>query len=205
MSTGSPKVQSWFESWFESSSRQLGWAVVLRGVIAVIFGVIALRSPGTAAHALVLVFAVYAFADGLLELFLAAQRGRAGQRWGWYLFAGLASIALSVVALAYPRATLVALVLLVGIDAIVQGVFGLIAAFSSEEGEAPWLVGLTSVLAVMLGVLLVASPGVGGLALLWTIGLYAILYGAGLFALGVRMLSMGHHGPWLGHPRAAAM
>jgi uncharacterized membrane protein HdeD (DUF308 family) len=199
MSTGAQQVQSWFES----GTRQLGWAMALRGVIAVIFGVVALRSPGIAAGALVVIFAIYAFADGLLELFLAAQLGRAGQRWGWYLFAGLASIALGVIALAYPGVTLLAVVLLVGIYAIVQGIFGLVAAFSWEGVDAPWLVGLTGVLAVILGILLLASPGEGGLALLWTIGVYAILYGAALFALGVHMLSVSRHGPGLSHRTTA--
>jgi uncharacterized membrane protein HdeD (DUF308 family) len=180
------------QSSLQSISRQMGWAMTLRGLIAVIFGVIALRSPGTAAGALVIVFAIYAFADGLLEWFLASQLGRAGQRWGWYFFAGLASIALGVIALTYPGPTLLALVLLVGIYAIVQGVFSLVAAFSWEGIDSPWLLGLTGVLAIILGILLLASPGLGGLALLWTIGVYAILFGVGLFVLGMRMFRTSH-------------
>jgi len=174
---------------FESTARQAGWAVALRGVLAVIFGVIALRSPGAAASAFVIVFAIYAFADGILDLVLAGQLGRARQRWGWYVFEGIATIAVGVIALAYPAVTLVTLVLLVGIRAIAVGVFELVGAFSWEGLESRWLVGITGVLSVLFGILLLASPAAGGLALLWMIGVYAIVFGAMLFCLGLRLLS----------------
>ncbi len=172
----------------ESTARQAGWAVALRGILAVIFGVIALRSPGVAASAFVIVFAIYAFADGILDFFLAAQLGRAGQRWGWYLFEGIATIAVGVIALAAPAVTLVALVLLVGIRAIAVGIFELVGAFSWEGLESRWLVGITGVLSIVFGTLLLASPAAGGLALVWMIGAYAIVFGTMLFALGVRLL-----------------
>jgi uncharacterized membrane protein HdeD (DUF308 family) len=173
----------------ESSARQAGWAVALRGVLAVIFGVIALRSPATAAGAFVIFFAIYAFADGILDFVLAGQLGRAGQRWGWYLFEGIATIAVGVITLAYPAVTLLALVLLIGIRAIAVGVFELVGAFSWEGLESRWLVGITAVLSVLFGILLLGSPAAGGLALLWMIGVYAIVFGTMLFALGLRLLS----------------
>jgi uncharacterized membrane protein HdeD (DUF308 family) len=175
---------------FESVTRKSGWAVVLRGVLAVIFGIIALRSPTVVAGAFVIVFAIYAFADGILDFVFAGQLGRAGQRWGWYVFEGLVSIALGVIALAYPAITLLALVLLIGIRAIVLGVVELIAAFSSEGADHRWMMGITGVLSIMLGILLLGAPATGGLALLWMIGVYAIIFGIMLFALGLRMLSV---------------
>jgi len=181
-----------YRSSLESAARQGGWAVALRGILAVILGVIALRSPGAAAGAFIVVFAIYAFADGLLDFILAAQLGRAGQRWGWYVFEGIASTAVGLVALAYPAVTLLAVVLLVAIRAIAVGIFELAGAFSWEI-ESRWLIGITGLLSIVLGVLLLASPTAGGLALLWTIGVYAIVFGAMLFALGLRMLSVERH------------
>jgi uncharacterized membrane protein HdeD (DUF308 family) len=193
-----------FASALESTARQTGWTMALRGVLAVIFGIIALRNPNAAAAAFVIVFAIYAFADGLLNFVLAGRLGRAGQRWGWYLFEGIASIALGVVALAYPKATLLALVLLVGIRAIVMGIFELGAAFSWQGVESRWLLGLTGVLSIILGILLFASPGAGGLALIWTIGVYAIIFGVMLFALGIRFVRAEHEGESFFHPTAKA-
>jgi uncharacterized membrane protein HdeD (DUF308 family) len=180
--------------------------MALRGVIAVIFGAIAIRSPAIAAGAFVIVFAVYAFADGILDFALAGQLRRAGQRWGWYVFSGLASIALGVVALAYPSVTLIAIVLLVALRAVVMGILELVAAFSWEGLEHRWLLGLTGLLSIVLGILLLASPAAGAVALLWTIGVYAVVLGVMLFALGVRMLVAERHEAGLhGHGPAATM
>src|SRR5438045_3397933 len=111
------------QSSIDSTARHAGWAMVVRGILAAIFGVIAIRSPNIAASALVVVFAIYAFADGILDFFVASRFGRAGQRWGWYLFEGIASIALGVIALVYPAVTLLAIILLVGLRAIAVGIF----------------------------------------------------------------------------------
>jgi uncharacterized membrane protein HdeD (DUF308 family) len=191
--TTSPQTFPSFRSSLESTARHTGWSLALRGVVAVIFGAIAIRSPNIAASAFVVVFAVYAFADGILDFVLAGQLRRAGQRWAWYVFAGIASIALGVVALAYPRVTLIAIVLLVALRAIMLGVLELVAAFSWEELGNRWLLGLTGLLSIVLGMLLLTSPAVGALALLWTIGVYAIVFGVMLFSLGVRLLSRDRH------------
>jgi uncharacterized membrane protein HdeD (DUF308 family) len=183
--------------------RQAGTATALRGVLAVLFGIIALRNPHAAVAALAIVFAVYAFADGVLDFVLAARLGRAGQRWGWYLFEGIVSVALGVIALAFPKLTFVALVLIVGLRAIALGVFELGAAFAWEEFDARWLLGITGVLSLVLGILLLASPVIGAAALIWTIGVYAIVFGVGLFAVGLRMLSAARHEAMLPKPPAA--
>ena len=172
----------------ESTVRQTGWAVTLRGVIAVIFGIVAIRSPNIAAQAFVIVFAVYAFADGILDFVLARQLARGEQRWGWYLVEGIASIALGVAALAFPGVTLLTAVLLIGLRAIVLGVLDLVTAFSWEGFDSRLLLGITGVLSIMLGILLLGSPAAGGRALLWTIGVYAMIFGLLLFSLGLRML-----------------
>ena len=190
------------QSTVESTARHAGWAMALRGVLAVVFGVIAIRSPGIAAGAFVVVFAIYAFADGILDFALAAHLGRAGQRWGWYLFEGIATVALGIIALAYPGITLLAVILLVGIRAIIMGVFELAAAFSWEEVDSRWLLGITGVLSIVLGIMLLGSPAAGGLVLLWTIGVYAVIFGVMLFALGVRMLSTERHEAHLHRPAA---
>ena len=186
----------------ESAEYKAGWPVALRGIIAVIFGIIAIRSPNIVASAFVLVFAVYAFADGLLDFVIAGQLGRAGMRWGWYVFEGLASVALGVIALAYPDATVVTVMLLIGLRAIVMGVFELVAAFSSEAADSRWLLGLTGVLSIMLGILLLGGPVTGGMVLLWTGGVYAIVFGVMLFVLGLRMLSAERRESQLHRPAA---
>jgi len=174
--------------------RNVGWAMALRGVVAVIFGLIALRYPSAAAGAFVIVFAVFAFADAILEFITARALGRMGKRWGWYVFGALVSIAAGVVALAYPRATFVVLVLLVAARAILTGIVEMGAAISWRELDARWLLGILGALSIVFGILLLVSPVRGGLALLWTIGVYAIVVGVVGFVSGLRLAARGDHG-----------
>jgi uncharacterized membrane protein HdeD (DUF308 family) len=189
--------------------RRMGWGMILRGVVAVLFGLIALRSPYIGAAALTILFAIYAFADGAFDIVIAAQLGSAGMRWGWYVFAGIASIALGVIALAYPGMTLLLMTMLVGIYAIAHGIFELVAASSMHEMESGSraLLGLTGVVAIVLGIVLFASPVAGTLALVWSVSVFAILYGVALLGFGIRVLSTEHHithEPHPGRPAAAA-
>jgi uncharacterized membrane protein HdeD (DUF308 family) len=176
--------------------------MALRGILAVIFGLIALRHPGAAASAFVIIFAVFAFADAILELVTATAFGGLGLRWGWYAAGAVVSVAAGILAIAYPRATFLVLVLLIGARAIALGIVEMGAALSWRELDGRWLLGLTGALSIVLGILLFASPAQGGLVLLWTIGVYAIVFGAMLFVLGVRVVTAGGHGTPHGHAAA---
>jgi uncharacterized membrane protein HdeD (DUF308 family) len=197
------KVQE-ITSSVEASARKAGWAVALRGILAVVFGIIALRSPNLVAGAFVIVFAIYAFADGVLDFAIAAEMGRAGRPSGWHVFEGLASVALGVIALLYPGVTLVTVILLIGLRAIILGILEVVAAFSWEGAESRWLLGITGVLSIMLGILLLGSPIAGGAIILWTIGVYAIVFGVMLFAVGLRMLSVERRESQMHRPAATA-
>lgn len=183
----------------EEQHHNAGWAMVLRGIAAVIFGIIAVSDPRIAAGAFVIVFAVFMFADAILELFAASAFRRIGMHWGSYLFAALVSIAAGIVALAYPRLTFVALVFLIGARAILTGGLELGAAMAWRELESRGLLALAGVLSIVLGILLFVSPSLGGLTLIWTIGVYAIVFGVMMFITGARITS---HGP-SGHATAA--
>jgi uncharacterized membrane protein HdeD (DUF308 family) len=102
-------------------------------------------------------------------------------------------VALGVIALAFPAITLLTIVLLIGIRAIVLGILDVVAAFSWEGAESRWLLGITGVLSILLGILLLGSPAAGGVVLVWTIGIYAVVFGVMLFAVGLRMLSTERH------------
>ena len=189
----------------EAHDHPSGWAMILRGVIAVVFGVIVVRSPNLAASAFVIVFAVYAFVDAAMDFFVAARRGRAGLRWGWYLFEGLVSIAIGVLALALPGMTIVLAVLLIGIRALVLGTLELAAAFSGKGVLEPrWIIGVTGAVSILFGILLLARPAAGALALVWMVGAYALAFGVVLFALGLRMLWTGHEETHIHRPAATA-
>jgi uncharacterized membrane protein HdeD (DUF308 family) len=172
-----------------NSTSSLGsrwWALLLRGAAAILFGVLAIVLPGRSLEVLVYLFGAYAIISGLFGLVLSAQRGRMGLPWGWWLFEGLLSIAAGVVTFGWPGITALALLVLIGIWAIVTGITEMAAAFRIRSDHA-WMVGMSGVFSILLGVLLLSRPGPGALTVVWLIGFYAIVYGILQFGLGLRV------------------
>jgi uncharacterized membrane protein HdeD (DUF308 family) len=156
---------------------QSWWLYALRGVAAIVFGVLAFASPGTTLLALVLVFAFYAIADGVLAVIVAFQMKEAANRWV-VLLEGLAGIVVGIVALVYPLLTAGALLLLIAFWAVFTGVMEIVAAIRlRREINNEWALVLSGILSIVLGVILVAFPPWGALGLIWTIGFYAIFFG----------------------------
>jgi uncharacterized membrane protein HdeD (DUF308 family) len=164
------------------------WAIVLRGVCAVLFGVGAFAWPGLTLTVLVLLYGAYALVEGVLAVACALVGRQAGPfPWGVFL-AGLAGVAVGVVTFLYPGLTALALVYLIAAWALIRGIFEIIAAVHlRKEMENEWLLGLSGLLSVVLGVLLLVAPGAGALAVLWWIGAFAIVFGVLTIMLGVRL------------------
>jgi uncharacterized membrane protein HdeD (DUF308 family) len=167
------------------------WALVLRGVCAVLFGVGAFVWPGITVALLILLYGAYALVEGVLGVAWALVGRHAGSfPWG-VLLAGLAGIAVGIVTFVSPGLTALALLYLIAAWAIVRGVFEVIAAISlRRELENEWLLALSGLLSVALGVLLMVAPGAGALALLWWIGGFAIIAGILMIMLGMRLKSV---------------
>jgi uncharacterized membrane protein HdeD (DUF308 family) len=170
------------------------WALALRGAAAIIFGIIALFWPPAAVAALVAVFGAYALVDGIFNLVAAVRAGREGQRWGVLVFEGIVSVLVGVLTLFYPGVTALALVLFVGAWSLVTGVAEIVAAIKLRrfiEGE--WLLALSGILSVAFGILLFISPMIGAIAIAIWIGAYAVVFGALLVGLALRLRSWAAH------------
>lgn len=164
------------------------WALVVRGVAAILFGALTFALPGISLLVLLILWAAYALVDGVLNLVLAARGARAGRRWGWLLFEGIVSIAAGVVAVVWPGITAWALLMVIAAWAVVTGVAEIAVAIRlRRQLEGEWLLALGGVLSIAFGVLLVAYPSAGVLAVLWMVGAYAILFGVLLIGLGWRL------------------
>jgi uncharacterized membrane protein HdeD (DUF308 family) len=162
------------------------WLTALRGLAAILFGIVVLAEPGAGMVMLLVIFGIYAGIDGVLSIGLSIREGRAGGRWGFWLFEGLVGIALAALAFAQPFLTLAALVWLVAIRAILMGMFAVGAAISLRAIENRWLLGLMGGASSLFGLLLFAiSPAQGALALLWLIGVYAIVVGVMLVVIAI--------------------
>jgi uncharacterized membrane protein HdeD (DUF308 family) len=165
------------------------WALVLRGIFAIIFGLMALVWPGLTLAALVILFGVYSFADGVFALISAVQHR---DRMGVLILEGLADLAAAAVTFLWPAITALALLYVIAAWAVVTGVMELIAAVRLRRAvENEILMGLSGVASIVFGALLFFRPGAGALAVSWLIGAYALLFGILLLALGLRMHELG--------------
>lgn len=165
------------------------WAVGLRGVAAIVFGLVALFAPGATVLSLLIVFAALMLADGVLNLIAGVRSARRRERWGLLILQGIASLVAAGAAVLLPGLTMVAFVYLIAAWAMVSGVLSVVAAVRLRGDHGRWWMGLGGVLSIVLGVLLAVAPLVGALVLTWWLGAYAVVFGATLLALAYRLRS----------------
>ncbi|MEV0595101.1 HdeD family acid-resistance protein [Nonomuraea cavernae] len=162
------------------------WLVLIRGIAAIIFGILALVWPGLTVLVLVIFFGAYAIVNGLFLLF-AGSEPDAGSR-AWLIISGILGIVAGVVALVWPGITSLALLYLVAIWAILAGVAEIVAGVRLRETTVnEWILIVGGVLLVIFGLVLLIWPGAGLLTLVWLVGLFAILYGIAVMALAFRI------------------
>jgi uncharacterized membrane protein HdeD (DUF308 family) len=166
------------------------WVLVLRGVFALIFGIVAFLLPGATLLALVILFAAYMGVDGIMAIVLAIRRAQQRREWWPLVLEGIAGIGIAIITVIWPGVTALALLYLIAAWALVTGVMEIVAAIRLRKvirGE--FFLGLAGVASVAFGIIAILFPGEGARALVWLIGSYAILFGVLLIALGVRLRS----------------
>jgi len=162
------------------------WLIALRGLFAVIFGVLALAWPTQTATAIVMLVALFILIDGILSLVGAARRHE--PTWGFGVFEGIIGVVIGILALAMPQITAMVLVVLVGIWAIVTGILELLAAVRLRtELASEWLLGAAGVLSIVFGIAVFVAPSAGVVAISVIVGIYALLFGASLIVYGFRL------------------
>ena len=163
------------------------WAIVLRGLFALLFGVIAILLPAVTITSLVLLFAAYMLIDWLLALIAALRAARHHERWGLLILEGVANLAAGAIALVFPLATVLAFILLMGVWAIFSGALLLVSAFRLHAGQGRWLMGFGGAISMLWGLLLIVWPLFGAVVVTWWIGAYALLFGISLLMLGFHL------------------
>jgi uncharacterized membrane protein HdeD (DUF308 family) len=165
------------------------WAVGLRGLLGILFGLICLLTPGIAVGAFVILFSAYMLVDGVFAIISGIKAARNGERWGLLILEGIVDIAAGVIAFLWPLITLVALTWLIAIWAIVSGALMLGAAFTLNIDHGRWWLALGGIASVILGILLVIEPLVGAVVLTMWIGAYALVFGVVLLILAFQLHS----------------
>lgn len=171
------------------------WVFLLRGVVAILFGIAALVWPGITLVVLLAMFAAFVIIDGVLDVIAGIAASGQNERWWLLLLEGLAGIAIGVIAIVAPVATVQVLIILAAAWALVTGVFEIITAIRIRkliEGE--WLMILAGIASIALGILIFVLPGAALVAFTIVVGIYAILFGLLMVVLAFRLRGLRERG-----------
>lgn len=167
------------------------WSLVLRGLAAIAFGVLAFAWPQITLTALVFLWGAYALVDGAFAIAAGVKSYGENKRWWVLLLEGILGVAAGLVAFLVPGITALALLILIAAWAMVTGAFEIAAAIQLRKHiKGEWLLALAGVASVLFALALLFNPAAGALALVWLIGAYSIVFGVLLIVLGVRLHSL---------------
>ncbi len=161
--------------------------LAVRGVLAVLFGIVALAWPGITLAALVALFGAFALIDGIGALASAITDAASPLPRGVLALDGVAGIAAGVVTFFFPAITSLALLYIIAAWALISGSLLIGAAATGPRIAPAWLMLLDGAVSVLFGIALIASPGSGILAIVWTLGLFGIVSGVGMVAGAIRL------------------
>ncbi len=164
------------------------WALLLRGIAAIILAIVTFAIPGITITFLVTLFGIYALIDGVLAILSTIRAVQGHRRWGSFLLEGIVGLLVGIYAIAVPVAAAAAFVTVLAFWALLTGVFEIVAAIRLRRHmKGEWLLILTGVLSILFGVLLLAAPVAGAVILVWYLAGYALIFGILLIALSFRV------------------
>ena len=167
------------------------WMFALRGVVAIIFGVVAFAQPKQALQALVLVFGAYALVDGIFAIFAGIAAREYFERWWAMLLEGMAGVVIGLLTFFWPGVTALVLVYFIASWALITGIFEIVAAIQLRRVITDeWMLILGGLFSIIFSVLLFVFPGVGALSMIWMIGIYAVVFGISEIILAFRLRSL---------------
>ena len=154
------------------------WLYAVRGLVAILFGILALTRPEQTVQALVLVFGAFALVDGAFAIFAGIASYRYFERWWAVLLEGVAGVVLGLLTFFWPNITALVLLYIIGAWALITGIFEIVAAIQLRRvitGE--WMLILGGLLSIVFSVLLFVFPIAGAVSMIWVIGIYAVVFG----------------------------
>ncbi len=166
------------------------WGLELRGALTVAFGLLALFLPAITLGALVLAFGIYALAEGTVLVAMSFNRQYV-RHWWITLLQGIVGIGAGIVTFLWPAITAVALLGIIAVWAVLTGILEITGAVRlRKEIQGEWLLVLSGILSLVFAYILISNPAAGALALVWVIGVYAVIFGILQIALGARVHRM---------------
>jgi uncharacterized membrane protein HdeD (DUF308 family) len=177
-------------------------SLILRGVLAIIFGIIAIWAPIDTAITLALVWGIWAAVDGVSSIYQAFTPEGKREGRAWLIVMGIIALIAAFIAIVDPGFAATALTWTLGIWLVVRGVFELAGGFAATDRAPRWIILLSGILSIVLGVLFILNPAAGAVSIAFTLGVFAIAWGVTFIAAGftLRRLessvdSRAHRGP----------
>ncbi len=157
---------------------QKWWAPLIRGLIAILFGLMLIMSPVVSLLTLTILFGILAFADAIVGMIHGVGGGGHGKSWWEMILLGLVGLAAGLIAIFWPQITALALVYIIAWWAIFRGIFEIVAAIRLRKViEGEWFMLLSGIVAIAFGVLVFFSPLVGAISIMLVLGWYMIWLG----------------------------
>ena len=168
------------------------WVPVIRGIAAIVFGVIAFTHPVMAIATLVLFFGAWVLIDGIFRIFGAIKHRGSDSDWAWQLVIGLIGIIVGLLTFHAPQVTALALVIYIAAWALMIGASEIVMAVKlRHEIKGEWLLILMGLASIVFAVLLLWNPVAGAAAVIWLIAWYAVVLGILAIFFGFRLKTLG--------------
>ena len=171
----------------EETVHELWWLTLLQGILAVFFGIAAIFWPGLTLVALVYLFSAFVLAWGIIEIvrgFLGI--GKRGAWWLTLLF-GVAGLGVGIYLVRHPKVTFGTFIVVIGLLLIARGIIDIVGVFvDRQNAHNKVLWAIVGVAALLAGILVLVQPVAGGVAFVWILGLYALVYGALTISLSIQ-------------------
>lgn len=172
-------------------ARRYWWQLLLRGVLALIFGILTFLWPGITLLVLVYLFAAWALLDGIFSAVAAFEERRVYPRWWALLIEGILGIVIGVLAFLWPGVTIVVFLSLIAIWTIITGIMEVSAAIMMRRATTgEWLLAIAGILSIIFGLFMFFEPRVFALAIVWLIAAFAIVFGIALIARAFALRSL---------------
>lgn len=172
------------------------WVLALRGVFAILFGILALIWPGLTLLVLITLFGAYALLDGILAVIAGIITYGRNKRWWAVLLEGVAGILLGLLTFVWPGVTALVLVYFIAVWALITGILEIVAAIRlRKEIMGEWVMVLSGSVSILFGLFLIVAPDAGALSLTWIIGAYALTFGILLIILAFRLRKLPQDDP----------
>ena len=169
------------------------WALLIRGIAAVIFGILAFLWPGTTWVVIGILFGAYAFVDGIFAIVAAVRAAQAHERWWPFLLEGTVGLIIAAIVFYDLGVALLAIYFMITFWAFVTGVLEIVAAVHLRRQLAnEWLLILAGICSIVFGALMVWHPVAGMLAAIWIIAIYAIVFGIVMIGFSLRLRKLAH-------------